>query len=44
MSAFDIIVLAVVVILTLTGLWKGMVRQLFGLGGIVAGYVLAMKY
>ena len=44
MSVFDIGVLAVVVILTLTGLWKGMVRQLFGLGGLVAGYVLAMKY
>ena len=41
---FDIIVLAVIGILTLIGLFHGMVKQLFGLAGIVAGYILAMRY
>jgi membrane protein required for colicin V production len=41
---FDIIVLAVIGILTVVGLFNGIVKQLFGLGGIVAGYILAMKY
>jgi membrane protein required for colicin V production len=41
---FDIIVLAVIAILTIAGLFHGMVKQLFGLAGIVAGYLLAMKY
>jgi membrane protein required for colicin V production len=41
---FDIIVLAVIGILTIIGLFNGMVKQLFGLAGIVAGYILAMKY
>jgi membrane protein required for colicin V production len=40
----DIIVLAVVGVLTLIGLWKGMVRQFFGLLGLIAGYVLAMRF
>jgi membrane protein required for colicin V production len=41
---FDIVVFAVVGILTVIGLWKGMVRQLFGLAGVIAGYLLAMKF
>jgi membrane protein required for colicin V production len=41
---FDIIVLAVIGILTIIGLFNGMVKQLFGLAGVVAGYMLAMKY
>jgi membrane protein required for colicin V production len=41
---FDIIVLAVIGILTIVGLFHGMVKQLFGLAGIVAGYLLAMRY
>ena len=44
MSTFDIIVLAVIVILTIIGLWKGMVRQIFGLLGVIAGYVLALRF
>ncbi|MCG6534538.1 MAG: CvpA family protein [Syntrophales bacterium LBB04] len=41
---FDIIVLAFIGILTIVGFWKGMVKQLFGLAGVVAGYVLALRY
>ena len=41
---FDIIVLAVIGVLTIIGLWKGMVKQLFGLLGVIGGYVLAMRF
>jgi membrane protein required for colicin V production len=41
---FDIIVIATVVILTIMGFWKGMLRQIFGLLGIIAGYLLAMRF
>jgi membrane protein required for colicin V production len=41
---FDIIVIAVVGVLTFLGLWKGMVRQLFSLAGVIAGYLLAMRF
>ena len=41
---FDVIVLAVVGLSTLLGLWKGMVRQVVGLAGVVGGYMLAMKF
>jgi membrane protein required for colicin V production len=41
---FDIVVLAVIGILTIIGFWKGTVRQLFGLLGVVSGYVLALRY
>jgi membrane protein required for colicin V production len=44
MSSFDIIVLVVVGTLTIIGFYNGMVRQLFGLAGFVAGYILAMRY
>jgi membrane protein required for colicin V production len=41
---FDIVVLVVVVVLTLLGLWKGLVRQIVGLAGVAAGYVIATKF
>jgi membrane protein required for colicin V production len=41
---FDIIVIAVIGILTIIGFYNGMMRQLFGLVGLVAGYILAMRY
>lgn len=41
---FDIIVLVAIAALTIAGLFNGMVKQLFGLAGIVAGYMLAMKF
>ncbi len=41
---FDVIVLGVVGISTLLGLWKGLVRQVVGLAGLVGGYVMAVKF
>ncbi len=41
---FDIGVLIVVGLLTLRGLWRGFVRQVVGLVGVAAGYVLAMRF
>jgi membrane protein required for colicin V production len=41
---FDIIVLALVGVLILRGLLKGLARQIAGLAGIAAGYVVAMKF
>ncbi|MDR2018000.1 MAG: CvpA family protein [Syntrophobacterales bacterium] len=41
---FDIIVLATFGILTIIGWWKGLVKQLFGLAGMIGGFMLAMKY
>jgi len=43
-TTFDIIVLAIVGILTIIGLFDGMAKQLFGLAGIIGGYMLAMRY
>ncbi|OPY81615.1 MAG: Colicin V production protein [Syntrophorhabdus sp. PtaU1.Bin153] len=44
MSLFDIVVIAVIGILTIIGLWKGMVKQFVGLLGVVAGFLLAMRF
>ena len=41
---FDIIVLAIILILTIVGWWKGMVKQVFGIAGLIAGYILAVKF
>lgn len=41
---FDIVVLGVIGILTIIGLWKGALKQFFGLLGVVAGYILAMRF
>jgi membrane protein required for colicin V production len=41
---FDIIVFAFIGILTIVGLWKGLVKQLFGLLGVIAGYLLAVSF
>ena len=41
---FDITVLAIIGILTIFGLYNGMAKQLFGFVGLVAGYMLAMRY
>lgn len=40
---FDIVVLAIIGILTIIGLWKGFLKQFFGLLGLVTGYILAMR-
>jgi len=44
MSVFDIIVIAVIGILTIIGFWKGMVKQAFGLLGVIAGCILATRF
>jgi membrane protein required for colicin V production len=43
-AVFDIIVLAIILILTIIGWWKGLVKQFFGLAGLIAGYILAVKF
>jgi membrane protein required for colicin V production len=40
---FDIIVLVVVGILAFSGLWRGVARQVVGIAGIAAGYVVATR-
>jgi membrane protein required for colicin V production len=42
MNKFDIIVLAVVGLSILCGIWKGLLRQVVGLIGVAAGYMIAM--
>ena len=44
MNTFDIVVVAVVGGLTVLGLWKGLVKQLVALAGVVAGYMIAMRF
>ena len=44
MNTFDIAVVVVVGALTLLGLLKGMVKQLVALAGVVAGYMVAMRF
>ena len=44
MNTFDIGVVLVIGGLTLLGLFKGMVKQIIGLAGVVAGYILAMRF
>lgn len=44
MSGFDIFVLVVAGLTTAAGLWKGLISQVFGLAGLVAGYVLSTRY
>lgn len=41
---FDIVVLTVIAILTIIGLWKGIIKQFVGLIGVIAGYLLAMRF
>jgi membrane protein required for colicin V production len=43
-TLFDIIVTVIIVLTTLRGLWRGFVRQVVGVAGAVAGYVLAAHY
>jgi membrane protein required for colicin V production len=41
MNILDISVVSIIIITTALGLWKGMQRQIFGLGGVVVGYIAA---
>jgi membrane protein required for colicin V production len=44
MNTFDIAVVVVVGGLTVLGFFKGMVKQLVALAGVVAGYMIAMRF
>ncbi len=44
MNGFDIFVLALVGLGIGMGLWKGLVKQIFYLGGIIIGYIAAGKF
>ena len=44
MGTVDIVIIVVIGILTITGFWKGIVKQIFGLVGVIAGYILAVKF
>ncbi len=44
MGTIDIIILAVVGLLTVIGLWSGMVKQIFSLLGIIGGFMAAVKF
>ncbi len=41
MNFLDITVIAIIIITTVLGFWKGMQKQIFGLGGVVIGYIAA---
>jgi len=42
-NTLDIIFLSIISLTTLLGLWKGLTRQFFGIGGVAAGYIASMK-
>ncbi|MBA4371790.1 MAG: hypothetical protein C0402_02885 [Thermodesulfovibrio sp.] len=44
MTGFDIVVLSVIGITVALGLWKGLVIQIFGLAGLISGYILSVRY
>jgi membrane protein required for colicin V production len=44
MNTFDIAVVVVVGGLTVLGFFKGLVKQLVALAGVVAGYMMAMRF
>jgi membrane protein required for colicin V production len=43
MNKLDVIILGIAGLTTALGLWKGMVRQLVTLAGVVAGYIISSK-
>jgi membrane protein required for colicin V production len=44
MNILDIIVLIVLILLVLRGIWKGFVRQIIGIAGAVAAFIIAIKF
>lgn len=44
MTGFDLVVLTIIGITIALGLWKGLAVQLFGMAGLIAGYILSVKY
>jgi membrane protein required for colicin V production len=43
MNILDITIILIFIITTALGFWKGMQKQIFGLGGVVIGYIAAVK-
>ena len=44
MNFLDITIIAIIIITTVLGFWKGMQKQIFGLGGVVIGYIAATNF
>lgn len=44
LTAIDIIILLVLAVGLFTGIWKGVIRQAFALGGLIAGLVLGKLF
>lgn len=44
MTGFDIVALSVIGLTVALGLWKGLAVQVFGLAGLILGYILSVKY
>jgi membrane protein required for colicin V production len=44
MNTLDIVVLIVISLLTAYGIWKGVIKQIFSIAGIICGYVVATQY
>ena len=44
MTGFDIVALSIIGLTVALGLWKGLAVQVFGLAGLILGYILSVKY
>jgi membrane protein required for colicin V production len=44
MNTLDIIVLIVICLMTFYGVWKGFIKQVLSIAGIITGYVVATRY
>ncbi|MBI5739764.1 MAG: CvpA family protein [Nitrospirae bacterium] len=44
MNALDMIITAILCIATAAGVWKGLIKQVVSLGGVILGYIIAANY
>jgi len=44
MNSLDLIITAIICIAIATGVWKGLIKQVVSLGGIILGYIIAVNY
>jgi membrane protein required for colicin V production len=44
MNILDIVIIAVVALLVLRGFWKGLIRQILGIAGAIAAFIVAIKF
>ncbi|RJQ44407.1 MAG: CvpA family protein [Nitrospiraceae bacterium] len=44
MNTLDICIIITICTAFILGLWKGLIRQVFSLGGVIIGYIFAKKY